>query len=665
MAYRTAAQTRFSGGLNLRDGSDVASPDQAIDVMNVTFLPAGGMRQRDGFTRFTSDALTNQPDSLSPHYESDGTRQLIVGNGNRLDVLNTSGASIANVATTAGPHYFARFAAPGSEHTLIANGTDEVRRWDGAAFSAPSYTGTAPTGRFLGVTAQDNRLIVARTAANPDRVVFSDPGLPTTFGANNYVDLHPGNGDPITAEVDWNDYSFVFKRNEFSYYYGTSTDADGEPVFNFRHVEGVGCVGAACAAPEGVYFLADSGVYRTTGGRPDLVSSMIDPLFLGGSSLFFTGGELEPSVLSSARLWWSQSRLYLAYATNATNDRLAVFSPRDGWWTLYDIPVAAMTSFRPGSREELVFAFASGGKHVGRYAEGSGATVDDAFTTDNQLLNADFAALTAWQQNHVTGSASVVSGRGREVAPGTNNDEGLFQEVAIGADLIGTTASFSVKVTSVAAPRAMRLVISCWDASDAIIEKVDSPTFIPTGVETLITATPMVVPLLTDHVFFVVATNAAGAATTFDLDDATATFTSAGAAISSHWRQGWVSYGSEDEKRIRQTKLWGSGSAQFGLSRNFEINPVRWEAITLSSSGDTWGDGTATDAWGDGTSSDQWGPTGTTRGWVMSMSCPGHVLGVMVRNSQRDLSWAIHRLEHGFAEFSRGPEVVGSGRTDP
>jgi hypothetical protein len=508
--YHTASQTKFSGGLNLRDGSDVTAPDQAVDALNVIGLPSGGIRQRDGTQRFSAAELTNRPDSLGAHVESDGTRQLMVGNANRIDVLNTAGASIASVAPTASPQSFVRFAAPGSEHTLIANGTDTVRRWDGTVFSTPAYTGTTPTGKFLAVTSTDNRLVCARTASNPDRVLFSDPGLPTTFGANNYEDLHPGSGEAITALVGWNDYVFAFKETEFFYYYGTGTDAQGEPRFNFRHVAGAGSVGAACAAPEGVYFLDRRGVYRTTGGRPELVSSALDPLFLGGSSPFYLGGEISAAAFASARMWWMQGRLYVAFSTNVTNDRLAVFSPLDGWWFLHDIPAAAMTTMRISSREEMVFAYATGLKHIGRHAEGSGLLADDLTTTG-------------------------------------------------------------------------------------------------TG----------------------------------------------GTAISSRWHQGWPDYGSQDSKTIRQTKVWGEGSCQVGIARDFALAPGRYDPITFSATvGALWNDGWR---WDDGTT---WGPSQTTKPWLLSQAVSGTFLSLVVRNSTLNRSWALHRLEHGFREFSRGPEVT-------
>ena len=514
--YAVVGQARFSGGLNLTDGADAVKPDQAIDLMNVTFLPQGGVRQRDGYRRFTSAELTNRPDSMAAYYTAAGGTQLMVGNGNRLDALNTSGTSTANVATTASPHYFTRFGAPGSEHMYIANGTDTVRRYDGSAFSTPSYTGTTPTHRFLAVSSVDNRLVAARTAANPDRVSFSDPGLPTTFGANNYVDLHPGSGEPITGMVAWRESLFVFKETEFFVFYGTSTSATGTPIFNYRPVSGVaGSVGPVCASPEGVYFMDRRGVWLTTGGAPQLVSSALDPLFLGGASLYYTGGVIDTTLFGLARMWWTQGRLYVAFSTSSTNNRLAVYSPRNGWWTLFDIPADSMCSFRASGREELMFGYATGLKHVGRYFEGSGYNADDLTT--------------------------------------------------------GGTG---------------------------------------------------------------------------------------GTAISSRWYQGWIDYDSQDQKHLRQTKVWGEGVAQFSVARDFELAAGRLDTATFGAAADNWSDGTDGAIWGGGAGPNIWGPSGTTSVWLLSQSVSGHVLSLRVSNSTLNTTWSIHRLEHGF-RGGKSAEVKG------
>jgi hypothetical protein len=141
---------------------------------------------------------------------------------------------------------------------------------------APTFSTPAgmPNAQFLAVQPSDNRLVAAYTSADPaSRVKFSDPGDAETWGANNYVDLTPNDGEVITGMVAWRDQLFVFKQNQFFVFYGNSTDGSGNPVFNYRTVDtGVGAVNgrfSTCvAAPDGVYFMSARGVYRTTGGSP-------------------------------------------------------------------------------------------------------------------------------------------------------------------------------------------------------------------------------------------------------------------------------------------------------------------------------------------------------------------------------------------------------------
>lgn len=516
--YATLGQSTFSGGLNVTDGVDVLAPDQAIDLLNVLFLPQGGVGQRDGYQRFTSVELTGRPDSMAAYYTSAGARQLIVGGGNRLDALDTSGTSIANVATATSPHSFARFGAPGSEHMYIANGTDQLRRWDGAAFTAPVYIGTdaVPTGKLVAVQAADNRLVSARYAGFPDRVAFSEPGLPLTW--NEHVDLRPGSGEPITALVSWREYVFAFKETEYFVFYGTTTDSTGRPIFNYRPASvQAGSMGPVAVAPEGVYFMNRRGIWLTTGGEPKLISPQLDPLFLGGASLYYQGGSVSTAQLANARMYWTQGRLYVSFATSTTNDRTLVYSSQNGWWTLYDIGMSAIASFRPSNREELVFGYAAGTNSIGRYFEGSGFLRDDL----------------------------LASGAG-------------------------------------------------------------------------------------------------------------------GAAISSRWRQGWIDYGTQDQKWLRQTKLWGSGNVTVGIARDFDALPGRFDAVQFSGSGvDLWETGAGPSLWGDGSDSTKlWGPASTTAPWLVSQSVSGHLLSLALSNSTLDQSWSLHRLEHGFHQ-PRSPEVLG------
>jgi hypothetical protein len=109
----------------------------------------------------------------------------------------------------------------------------------------------------------DNRLAMLDwgSSSMSSLVRFSDAGVPETFGANNYVDLTPGDGEHVNRLVAWGGDLYAFKDTKSFVFYGNSVDSSGNPVFNYRTVAvGAGLAsGAAHAiAPEGIYFLDGS-----------------------------------------------------------------------------------------------------------------------------------------------------------------------------------------------------------------------------------------------------------------------------------------------------------------------------------------------------------------------------------------------------------------------
>lgn len=388
VSYRPFQVPRFDGGLVLTSQPDVLEPNQALDVLNCIFSERGAVRSRDGYAKLTDTALTNQPDSLTPYLTSGGTKRLLVGNGNRLDVLTSfPGATAANTTTpTASPHFFTRFGGPTQEVVYYANGTDQVGRLAGTTFSAPAGL-SGQTGKF--VAFWENRLVVARESGttggnNPSSVNFSAPAAPEDFSTVVWEDIGPGDGEQIMGICTWRELLFVFKETYFAVFYGIGTAADGTADPQWRAVKadcGLAAPKAVVAARDGVYFLDRKGVYKTTGQEPQLVSDAIEPFFTGSPTQYFQSETLNEASIDQAAMGWFKERLYLACPTgvSSTNDRTLVFDPRYGWWSLYDLPVAAMTPFRPSSDEELVFAYAAGDNHLGRHS--SAYTADDMSTT--------------------------------------------------------------------------------------------------------------------------------------------------------------------------------------------------------------------------------------------------------------------------------------------
>jgi hypothetical protein len=262
-----------------------------------------------------------------------------------------------------------------------AGAATPVYKWSGAAWALVVGMGTGAVAPYmLEVQATDNRLVGAHTTSESSRVGFSGAGTPETWGANDYVDVTPGDGERITALTAWRELVFVFKETKFFVFTGNSTSGTGTAIFNYRPVNtGVGAVGRACsvATPNGVYFLSRRGIYKTAGGDPVLASRAIDPIFRGGASSFFTGGVLNHAAIDKCQLMWHDERLYFAYPSGSatTNDRIAVFDPEVDQWLLWNVAANSMTSFRVGDAAELVFSYAAGSNHLGRLS--SSYTDDD------------------------------------------------------------------------------------------------------------------------------------------------------------------------------------------------------------------------------------------------------------------------------------------------
>lgn len=327
------------------NNSTVVDTDPRWGVMS-NVMPVGGViHTRPGFDKLTGAAITEEAHSLHFH----NTTHLIAGGSTRLEAFATSSWAIAASLTglSAGtPWGFATVATPGSTTTYAGNGANTLRKWNGSAWSSPGAT--MPKGKLLATWAQANRLVNAgfvgatdgpsAAASNDSRVWFSDASAPETWGATNYVDLTPGDGEAIQALCAWRDMLFVFKKTKFFVFYGESVDGTGNPVFNYRAVQAAaGAAGsqAVCATQEGVYFVSRlGGMFQSTGGDPVRVHHELDGVFRAVPSIsttavlpaLFTDTEVEKIALRPVG-----DGLALLYVSTASVKSMLLYKPSFGW----------------------------------------------------------------------------------------------------------------------------------------------------------------------------------------------------------------------------------------------------------------------------------------------------------------------------------------------
>jgi hypothetical protein len=373
-------------GLDLRQ--DPGDSRGAIDLANVT-IETGRIRTRDGSSLFYTPATTpNNFYYLSPLFiDGAGNRCIIggldLGTANFVAIRPGTGliASIAGALDSNGASGVAYGTPTGSRYYVASASSNRIYEWSGTAWtdvtaSIPSVGGAA----VLGLNPGDNRLVISVSS----RVYFSNPGVALAFGANNYVDLTPGDGETVQAMYVFNNQLFVFKQSRFFVFYGTSTDSTGNPIFNYRTVDtGIGVSEAfvvsrpqsTCVGDDGIYFVGPGGIYRTTGGPPVLMSAALQPFFDFTPPTYWTGAIRSSFNAGLQRLMWLNGKLYYS-----TSDGIFVWDRALNSWSWWNIKAGALGSCSTTSATNSPTYLAIGGNSAG---SSTITLVRPTLTTDN------------------------------------------------------------------------------------------------------------------------------------------------------------------------------------------------------------------------------------------------------------------------------------------
>lgn len=394
------------GGLVLNRPLDDVGPDDAIDLLDVDWgASLSTLRTRQGAAAFSPADAASSYDALFGH----SLVRLLARRGTTLYALNDEGKEVAGKeAVVSAKHLaFAKLGTPSASYTYIADQENTLKRYDGADFASPTAkvdegAGVAmPKGRFLAVWPDGgNRLVVAGTPANGgpagaissgSHVWFSMPGNGEEYEATAYVQLNPGDGEEITGCVAFGGMIFVFKETRCFIFYGVSADNDGKPVFNFRSVElgtrmrapGTKRAENVIAGTDSIYFVADHGVYATTGGEPSLLSDDLEPL---SSSQALVGPILttlgERRWVNAAGVAYQGEALYVGLESGGIVDRLMKYDLRKQAWTIYSAALNCFVAWneQTNSRARIFFSgTGAGNRRVYLYTP---ATDADASAAD-------------------------------------------------------------------------------------------------------------------------------------------------------------------------------------------------------------------------------------------------------------------------------------------
>jgi hypothetical protein len=397
--------TRY-GGLILNQPLDDVGSDNAIDLLDVDWNGSlSTLRSRPGAAAFSPADAASSYDILFGH----SLTRLITRRGATLHVLNAEGQEIAAKEAAANEKHlaFAKLGTPSASYTYIADQENTLKRYDGSDFTSPTAKvgespGVAmPKGRFLAVWPDGgNRLVVAGTPANGgpagaissgSHVWFSMPGNGEEYESTSYVQLNPGDGEEITGCVAFGGMIFVFKETRCFIFYGVSADNDGKPVFNFRSVElgtrmrppGPKRAENAIAGNDSVYFVADHGVYATTGAEPSLLSDALAPLAkstpLLGPILTTLGTR---RWVNGAGIAFMGEAIYVGLEEAGVVDRVMKFDLREQAWTIYSAALNCLVAWNEQANNRARIFFSGTGAGNRRVYFYTPATDVDASAAD-------------------------------------------------------------------------------------------------------------------------------------------------------------------------------------------------------------------------------------------------------------------------------------------
>lgn len=301
----------------------------ATDLENVDLNLDGRLRQRDLFyegpdSTYAMHGLYPFPKSATSMYNVSFKR----GSALQLYYYDSVATAVTGTWGTSGPYVRSApfIGTPTSTTMYITSGVsdfssaEQLKKWTGPSGSLAS-AGVSTKPLFAAVTPNSNRLALGGFINASDApggsngslstVFFSDPGVPETFGANNYVTLDPGDGERITGMTTYRDLLFVFKESKFYVFYGEGIGSDGSsPEFNYRTVQipdGVVITFAQAnqhrctTGKDGVYFSTGSGIYITDGGKPAEISGDLRTLFRRNSA-------------TASHLSYVDGRLYMLFS---------------------------------------------------------------------------------------------------------------------------------------------------------------------------------------------------------------------------------------------------------------------------------------------------------------------------------------------------------------
>jgi hypothetical protein len=256
----------FGGGQvsNLRPS--LLQPNQSEQLLNIDLVRLEDATTRRGCDQLESgEAAGANPVLGLAYYDIGGNKKLVrVKNvGMAVKVQTHDGTPASSWTDAAGWTPAAADCAivQGNNKLFFGNGTDNLRSWDGAAFTDMG-TGYPNPPRYANLLHATNRLIGWGDTSNPDTIGFSNILGEGVWSLANTLRPGAGDGNALTCCLLWSKNLLVAFKRSATYLINIDPALTVANMVIDTVSESIGCVGprAACKVGSDIWFMTDDGI---------------------------------------------------------------------------------------------------------------------------------------------------------------------------------------------------------------------------------------------------------------------------------------------------------------------------------------------------------------------------------------------------------------------
>lgn len=279
----------FFGGIDTTSDPSSSAPDgmpeeDSPNCLNVVFDSVQSVATRKGYSKlfFATDAdnvLVDPIKGMHAFYQSSGSKQLVFGTGNQLEIYDGAGSMTPLTGTPATFTSNQQWSFDELLDNLYgANGTDPLIVYNGTNYSIANAAVTVQYLKF-----HKNRAYGANK--NSSILYFSEAGDPTSWPINNFIQINTNDGQNITAIDDILDNLVIFKEESVWILTGEPLGAGNTTTIGnlqLRQANSpVGCSAfrTVCTVEQTLFFMHHSGLYALQNYSVVLISPFLKKTF--------------------------------------------------------------------------------------------------------------------------------------------------------------------------------------------------------------------------------------------------------------------------------------------------------------------------------------------------------------------------------------------------